>query len=228
MEPEQLPLTIPGGGSPRRLPSRISPMQPVAVDEPFDDAGYLFEPWWPGIRAIVFAEHGRLRMQVSGLADALAAFPELAAIPAELREDGVVLDGSLVVLDASGRPDPELLRARLSGARRGGAPAYVASDLLWSAGRSWTRRSFAARRRELGEVLPGAGRAIVGRGYPSEGHLVADALAALGIDGLSARRLDARYRAGEAGESWLRAPITPRVRERPALALILRLPLHPE
>ena len=226
MEPEQLPLTVPDGVAPRRLPSHISPMQPEPIDEPFDDPGYLFEPWWPGIRALAFAEHGRLRVQVAGLADALAAVPELGEIPGELREDGVALDGWLLVLDVAGRPDAELLRDRLSGGRHGGEPAYVACDLLWSGGRPWTRRPFAARRHELSQILPGAGRAIVGRGYPGEGHLVAEALSSLGIEALSARRLAARYRAGPAGGSWLRAPVTPRRRERPTLALILKLPLH--
>ena len=68
---------------------------------------------------------------------------------------------------------------------------------------------------------------MVGHGYPNEGLLVGEALASLGIEGLSARRLDARHRAGPAGDAWLRAPVTPgpEVHERPTLALILRLPL---
>ena len=37
----------------------------------------------------------------------------------------------VLVLDDAGRPDPELLRARLAGGGRPGRPAYVAGDLLW-------------------------------------------------------------------------------------------------
>jgi hypothetical protein len=56
--------------------------------------------------------------------------------------------------------------------------------------------------------------------------VVAEALARLGIDGLSARRLSSRYRAGVAGDAWLRTPVTPaEPRPRPTLALLLRLPL---
>jgi hypothetical protein len=66
----------------------------------------------------------------------------------------------------------------------------------------------------------------VGHGYVGDGTLVAEALATLGIDGLSARQLSARYRGGPAGGAWLRAPIIPaEPRARPTLALILRLPL---
>jgi bifunctional non-homologous end joining protein LigD len=208
------------------LPLRIAPMQPAGLDAPFDDPDYLFEPWWPGVRAIAFAERGSLRLQVDGLADALAAFPEVAELPGQLAEDGVVLDGTLLVLDEAGRPDAGLLRSRLDGTGRPGRPAYVASDLLWAGGEPVVRRSFRVRRRWLEAVLAPGDRVTVGRGYVGDGTLVAEALASLGIDGLSARQLSARYRAGVAGLAWLRAPITPpEPRPRPTLALILKLPL---
>jgi bifunctional non-homologous end joining protein LigD len=201
-------------------------MVAAPVDAPFDDRDYLFEPWWPGVRAIAFAERGTLRLQVDGLADAVAAFPELDDLPAQLGEDGVVLDGTLLVLDDDGRPDPGLLRSRLDGMGLPGRAAYVASDLLWAGGQPVTRRSFRIRRRWLEAILSPGDRATVGGGYEADGTLVAEALASLGIDGLSARHLDARYRSGPAGGAWLRAPITPaEPRPRPTLALILRLPL---
>lgn len=201
-------------------------MQATDIDAPFDDAGYLFEPWWPGARAVAFCERGALRLQVSGLADALAAFPELSSMPEQLAEDGVALDGTLLVLDEAGRPDADLLRARLAGRERPGRPAYVASDLLWSGGQPVVGRSFGTRRRWLDAILSPGDRVTVGRAYVGDGTLVAEALTALGIDGLSARQLSARHRAGPAGEAWLRAPLTaPEPRPRPTLALILRLPL---
>lgn len=229
MAADQLPLPVaPPSDSPfRRLPSRIRPMEATAIDAPFDDPGYLFEPWWPGARAIAFCERGELRLQVAGLADALAAFPELREIPGLLGEDGVALDGTLIVLDDAGRPDADLLRARLGAQGRPGRPAYVASDLLWSGGQPVVGRSFAVRRRWLEAILPAADRVTVGRAYTGDGTLVAEALATLGIEALSARQLAARHRAGAAGAAWLRAPIAaPEPRPRPTLALILRLPLE--
>ena len=201
-------------------------MQAAACDAPFDDEGYLFEPWWPGARALLFVERGDLRLQVAGPSDALAAFPELREVREQLAEDGVVLDGTLLVLDGVGRPDPELLRDRMGGNRRAGRPAYVASDLLWAGGEPVTRRAFRTRRRWLEAILEPGDRVTAARGYVRDGTLVAEALAGLGIEGLSARNLGARYRSGDAGGAWLRAPIVPaEPRPRPTLALILRLPL---
>ena len=201
-------------------------MTATQIDAPFDDPEYLFEPWWPGVRAIAFSEKGELRMQVDGLADATGAFPEVCELPQRLAEDGVVLDGTLLVLDDAGRPDAGLLRARLDGRGRPGRPAYVASDLLWAAGQPVMRRSFRTRRRWLEQILEPGDRVTVGRAYERDGTLVAEALTSLGIEGLSARRLGARYRSGAAGDAWMRAPLTPpEPRPRPTLALILRLPL---
>jgi bifunctional non-homologous end joining protein LigD len=225
--PNQLELPIPDARR-SNLPSRIRAAQPAEAAAPFDDSHYLFEPWWPGLRALAFVEGGRLRLQAEGLADADAAFGELGVeLPGQLMADATVLDGTLLVLDETGHLDAALLRARLHGGRRAGRPAFVASDLLWSGGESWTARRFAARRERLSSVLVDGDRAVVGRALVGEGTLLAEALARMGIEAMSARRLDARYRAGSAGEGWLRVPISAAEPSmgRPTLALLQRLPL---
>jgi bifunctional non-homologous end joining protein LigD len=222
---DQLSFPVPPGPA-QRLPLRLTPMQPTPIEAPFDDPAYLFEPWWPGARALIFSEAGHLRLQVEQLSDPLLAFPELTDLTSRLRVDGVVVDGTLLVLDAHGRPDAELLRRRLERGGRVGEPAYVATDLLWAEGKSIMRRAYRSRREQLGLLLAEGPRLVVGRGYEGEGTLVAEALAGLGIGSLSARRFDARYRSGPAGDAWLRAPLIAAVPERlPPLALIQRLPL---
>ena len=226
MPSDQLNLEIPDAVS-GRLPSRLAPMQPGAGFAPFDDPAYLFEPWWPGVRAQAWVDGGRLiRLRAAGLADALTTFGELTEeLPERLMDDGVVLDGWLLTLDEGGWLDVDLLRRRLAGDRRAGRPAFVASDLLWCSGRAWSRRSFTARRARLEAVLLDGDRCVVSHALRGEGTLLAEALARFGLEALSARRLDARYRSGAAGDAWLRIPIRPApIVERPRLSLIQRLP----
>lgn len=228
MPGDQLDLSIPTASTAGRLPARVVPMQPGEGTAPFDDPAYLFEAWWPGIRAQAFVEGGTLvRLQAEGLADALTAFAELTEeLPERLMEDGVLVDGWLLALDEGGWLDGDLLRRRLGGDRHAGRPGYVASDLLWSAGDDWQRRPFAARRQRLESILLDGDRCVVSHALRGEGTLLAEALARFGLTAISARRLDARYRAGNAGEAWLRVPLAPEpVTERPRLALIQRLPL---
>ena len=229
MAGDQLDLPISSAGAGGTLPGRVAPMQPSAGFAPFDDPAYLFEAWWPGIRAQAWIEGRRLtRLRAEGLADALTAFRELSdELPERLMEDGVLLDGWLLALDEGGWLDTELLRRRLAGDRSAGRPAYVASDLLWTAGEDWQRRPFAERRTRLESVLLDGDRCVVSHALRGEGTLLAEALARFGLDAISARRLDARHRAGAAGDAWLRVPLVPEpVTERPRLALIQRLPLE--
>ena len=110
---------------------------PTEGPAPFDDDGWFFEPWWPGTPAVVIVAADRLHLTTDHLVDADAAFPELRVLPAQLAVSAAVLAGTLLVLDADGRPDPELLRARLADpGRRTGMGAFVASDLLSDRGRA--------------------------------------------------------------------------------------------
>ncbi|MGH2967182.1 MAG: hypothetical protein ACRDMH_17625 [Solirubrobacterales bacterium] len=195
---------------------------------PFDDPGYRFEPWWPGTRVLLFREGAEVRLQVEQLADPLTAFPELRGVGELLGEGGVILDGTLLVLDADGRPDGELLRERLAYPEvRNGEAAFVASDLLWAGGVDVTRRPFVERLDRLQALLHETDWCMVARGYPGEGLAVADALAGMGLDAMSARHLDSPYRRGPSGGAWLRVPVAPApaADRRPTLALIQRLGL---
>jgi len=214
--------------SPQRLPRRLRPMQPLLGAGPFDDPGYRFEPWWPGLRVLLAAEGGRVRLLAEQLADPLASFPELARVAELLQADATVLDGTLLVLDPDGRPDADLLRERLSYPEvRDGAPAFVASDLLYAAGTNVSRRPFADRLALLESTLRETEWCLVARGYPGEGRTVAAALEAMGLQAMSARHLASPYRGGPSQGAWLRLPLVPAPPPmlRPTLALIQRLGL---
>jgi bifunctional non-homologous end joining protein LigD len=240
---ETLPLEFAPVAS--RLPDRIAPMRPTDGEGPFDDARYFFEPWWPGIRAFVLIEDGAVRLRAEALADPTPAFPEMAAVAGLVRGGGVVLDATLLVLDARGRPSRTLLERRLRGgtgaadtaakagtaaragtAERAGTAALVASDLLYLEGASLAARPFAERRGELAALLAPSPWCLAGRGFVGDGTTVAEALGAMGFSALSARRLDAPLRPGRAGDAWYRVPVVAKPRELPPLlAVFRRLPL---
>ncbi len=234
-DPEQLPLGLPTGeGGPQPtapthpLPIRLRPMEPTDGDAPFDDPDYRFEPWWPGLRVLLAAEGGSLRLRAEQLTDPLAAFPELRRVSGLLGEDGDVIDGTLLVLDDDGRPDADLLRERLAYPEvRDGEPAFVASDLLYLGGVDLMRSRFAQRLERLMAVLHETDWCMVARGYVAEGRTVAAALEAMGLGAMSARHLGARYRGGPSRGAWLRLPLSPTTppAHRPTLALIQRLGL---
>ena len=119
-----------------------------------------------------------------------------------------VLDATLMVLAARGRPSRTLLDRRLRGetvsvgrsdaggrARAGrsgtslgssaraslGSTALVASDLLYVAGALLASRPFGERRGELAAILGPSRWCLAGRGFIGDGSTVAAALGALGF-----------------------------------------------
>jgi bifunctional non-homologous end joining protein LigD len=204
-------------------------MLPGEGPEPFDDDGWFFEPRWPGEAATLLVEGGRARFAPGHLADPLGAFPELAAIPRQLSGDDLALVGTLLVLDADGRPDRELLRRRLGDPTAvGGSGALVASDLLYADGLSLAGWPFAQRRARLLELLADGELCVVNRGLRGEGRMLAEAAASMGLTAIDARRLSAPWRPGLGTDAWLRLPVlTPPVENtRPLLVLLQRLPLE--
>jgi bifunctional non-homologous end joining protein LigD len=222
----QLELAIASAGA-RSLPHIVRLPRATAGGVAFDDPDYFFEPWWPGTRAALFLDGGRLRFQTEHLTDPLERFPELRMLADHFAGDGLVVDGTLLVLDADGRPDPDLLRQRLADpASTGGHAAFVASDLLYRDAVPLTV-SFAERRRVLTGIVADGDWCVTARGVHGDGETLAEAVASLGLSELSARRLSARPASGTAGDAWLRLTIeaVPAPERRPLLALLQRLPL---
>ena len=228
---DQLPLSLAADGDERPpLPVRLS--LPLATEghAPFDDEAYLFEPWWPGAHATIKREGERLLLRTEHLVDPLVAFPELREVLTQLSVEGIIVEGTLLALDREGRPDPRLLRRCLSdeGARDEFAEgAFVATDMPYLEGSSIARLPFIERRRRLAAAISDSDHCVVSRGIVGEGRTLGRAVAAMGLDAISARRLDARWKGGPAGDAWLRLPVVePQHAEAtPFLVLLKRLPL---
>ena len=204
-------------------------MEPADGAGPFDDPAYFFEPWWPGLPIVVRAGSGRVEVEAHELIDVLAVFPDLAELGALVDGAELLVEGTLLALDAGGRPDRRLLRDRLSGATDSPArAAFVATDLLERDARSQLRQPFSSRRACLAESFRPSDWCAVSRGIVGEGHTMAVAAAPLGFSALSAHRMDAPYRIGPAGDAWLRLPIAPAEADDalpPLLVVFRALPL---
>lgn len=225
-----LPLDPADADSGQAVPTSLRFSVATEGGEPFDDEERYFEPWWPGAQAFLRRSGGHFELRTEHLSDPLVVFPELRPGLRMLAADGVVIEGTLLALDDAGRPGAGLLRRRLAGVAHPDAiveGAFVAADLLYVEGRSMTRQPFVERRSQLASVLPDSEHVVVNRGLVGEGVTLGRAVASLGLDGISARRLDGRWRPGPAGDDWLRLRTAekPTLPPRPFLVLLEKLPL---
>lgn len=228
----------------------LRPMLPRPLPEPFDSDQYLFEPWWGGERALVLVGpgdapgSGAVRIVDASARDLTAALPELAGLAVRVAARSAILDGELVVVDASGRADPEELARRLAG-EPGRPAAFLAFDLLHLDGRSLLLQPLVRRREALRRVLRPGDEVVAVPAIATEGVALFEAAVAQGIAGILARQRSGPYLPGVRSRLWrfiAASPggaagpggvdataagdsVVPATAAAPVLALISRLPL---
>jgi ATP-dependent DNA ligase len=241
-------LTLPLGATVDRLPDLpdLRPMLPRPLPEPFDSTEHLFEPWWGGVRALVFVGPGErpgdgdVRVVDADGVDRTAALPELSGTAVRLAARSAILDGELVAVDADGRSDADAITSRLSGAA-GRPVAFLAFDLLHLDGRSLLHQPLVRRREALRRILRPGDEVVAVPAIATEGKALFDAIATQGLAGMMARQRQGPYLPGIRSRLWrlipasddtlsaaelATAPAEPAASATaPVLALLSKLPL---
>jgi ATP-dependent DNA ligase len=184
----------------------IEPMLAKAVDGLPSDDGWLFEPKWDGFRAIVFRDGETVFTQSRDLKPLDRYFPELAdplraALPERCVVDGEVVISSDGALDFEAlllRIHPAASRVKMLAAQ---SPAsFVAWDLLAIDDEDLRGVAQGARRARLETALGRATPPVHLTPATSDRALAADwfdRFEGAGLDGVIAKRLDARYQPGK-------------------------------
>jgi bifunctional non-homologous end joining protein LigD len=206
MEPPSDPERVP-------MPEHVLPLLAVASTElPRSEAEWSFEVKWDGIRAIAYAQPGRLRLESRNLRDITEGYPELRGLIGELGMREAVLDGEIVAFDESGRPSFERLQSRMnvssaSAVRRLAASTpvvYAIFDLLYLEGRSLMGEPYKARRETLESLGLGGPAWRVPAAHRGSGAALLEATRAQGLEGIVAKRLDSRYEPGRRTTAWIK------------------------
>jgi bifunctional non-homologous end joining protein LigD len=186
------------------VPARVSPMLATLVDAPFHRPGWVWEEKYDGIRLIAVKDGRRGRLLTRNDKDRTDDFPEVAAAIAALASPTLVLDGEVVVFDASGVSRFQLLQRRAEGAS---APIYVAFDCLHARGRDLTGEPLEARRAVLEAEVPPGPRLQIAR------RLAADGLAAFaeargrGLEGVIGKDPRSPYLPGVRSPAWSKVKV---------------------
>ncbi len=191
------------------LPRELAPMRPRLAAEPFNSPDWLFELKWDGIRALLYADGGTIRVTDRHGGDLLPLVPELRDVRVP---DGTLLDGEVIVCDTRGRPSYDLLAARVGpkAARRGRGPYFVAFDLLYEDHRPLLGRSLVDRRQQLARGPFAGRRVLVPEHLDEDGEPFFEVVAEYGLEGIVAKRRDGRYVPGTRTSEWLKCFVTPR------------------
>ena len=127
---------------------RVQPIIPTWRKELFDDPEWLFDFKYDGFRALCYIEQGRCRF-ISRNGNVLSRFEALGEqMAAVLDVDDAIIDGEVIAVDESGRPQfYELLRVPRSA-------SCVAFNILWIDGTDL--RCGEAQRRRFADARGGS------------------------------------------------------------------------
>ena len=196
-----------------RLPSGLRPMLARPLPEPFDSSAHLFEPIWGGARALALI--GPAETPGAGEVSLVAedgtegrAPMDLAGIAGRVQARSAVLDGEIVVVDASGRLDHDELARRLRG-DTGRPMSYLAFDLLDLDGRSLLNLTLDKRRALLRQVLRPGDEVVAVPAVPSEGRALFEAVSGQGLLGIRARQRSSPYLPGVRSRLWRSVTVAP-------------------
>ena len=189
----------------------VQPMLAESAESAFTRDGWLFELKLDGYRLIAGKSHGEAQLFTRNGNDYTGVFPEIARAIKALPLEDCVLDGEVVCLDTTGKPSFSRLqqRGRLQSAidiKRAAVelPAtYYAFDLLALDGFDLRPLQLVRRKELLKEAVPKLGPVRILEHIEREGEAFLTQVAAIGLEGIIAKKADAPYRAGRT-DKWIK------------------------
>ena len=192
-------------------PRKVEVMLAEPSDTIFTRDGWLFELKLDGYRLIASKQHGEALLLTRNGNDYTAVFPEIARAIEALPLDSCIVDGEVVVLDPQGKPSFARLqqRGRLTSTldiKRAAVelPAtFYVFDFLAFDDFDLRPLPLVKRKALLAESLPKLGAVRVLDHIERDGERFLEQVAALGLEGVIAKRADSTYRGGRT-DSWLK------------------------
>jgi bifunctional non-homologous end joining protein LigD len=200
-------------GAPRTRvqPNSVQVMLAETSEKPFTRDGWIFELKLDGYRLLAGKSAGDALLLTRNGNDYTAVFPEIARAVAALPFDSFIMDAEVAVLDAEGKPSFARLqqRGRLTSTldiRRAAVelPATLfVFDLLAFEDFDLRPLPLLERKALLLDALPKLGPVRALDHIERDGERFLQSVAALGLEGIIAKRADSQYRGGRT-DAWLK------------------------
>jgi bifunctional non-homologous end joining protein LigD len=178
-------------------------MKPETSDGPFTRKGWVFELKYDGFRVLAEKAEDTARLAYRSGRDATRIFPEITLAITGLPYRSILLDGEVVILDESGKPDFQLLQRRAQRSEVDSPPVLFVFDLLSFEGYDLRPLPLTARKSILRRVLLSTDLLRTVEEVPERGEDLFAAVSSLGLEGVVAKREDSPYKGGYSPH-WLK------------------------
>jgi DNA ligase D-like protein (predicted polymerase) len=195
VRPKDRPAPTWSGARGLAAANRLSSLRAAEGAHDFARTGWLLELAWEGYR-VVAARHGEeVGLYAEDLREWTRPCAAIALAIKDLPAQDLVLEGTVCVLGADGRPDFEALRARVTSGT-GGPLVFMVSDCLHLDGPLGALTLQQRREKLKGLLSPTQHSLSLSEGLEGELKQVLESVRGLRLPGVIARRLDDPSRDG--------------------------------
>lgn len=185
-----------------RPPKFVAPQLATLVEEAPDGEGWLFETKFDGYRMIAACDGGAVRCYTRSGKDWTEKFGPIPEALAKLDLPDTLLDGEVIVTDASGRSDFGALQRALK--EDPSSLSFMVFDILRHAGKDLKARPLSERKAMLEKALARPKAPIhLSTSIEGDGDRISRLACSRGFEGIIAKKADGRYRS-ERSRDWLK------------------------
>lgn len=180
------------------------------TDEPFDDAGWIFEIKWDGYRSVSYLNKGRIEIQSRNNLSFTNKFKEVTGALKSWKVNAVI-DGEIVAMNDKGIASFQQLQ---NFANKGEAThlIYYVFDILWLDGKDLTHLTLLERKSILQSIMPEDDTVIKYSDHVEEkGTAFFELAIQRGLEGIMAKKSDSTYTTNFRTRSWLKIKNTKRL-----------------
>jgi DNA ligase D-like protein (predicted ligase) len=181
----------------------VEPMECLAVSKLPQGSEWLWEIKLDGYRAEAVKSGGNLFLLSRRQKSFSKQFPLIHEALADLPED-TVIDGEIVALDESGRPDFNLLQHFRKAAKQ---ICYSVFDLLVFKGQDLTSLPLIERRNRMRALKFSSPLIRICEQFETSTEDMLAAVRQLGLEGVIGKRKDSKYETGKGKGSWIKCRI---------------------
>jgi bifunctional non-homologous end joining protein LigD len=189
-EEEKLLTHIHTVGKKSPMPHEIKPMLAEPVEAPFDNKDWVYEIKWDGYRAVGEVQKGKVRLYSRNNLNFNDRYPIVVDALERLKYD-MLLDGEVVVLDDTGRPQFQLLQDY--GRFKRGRLSYYVFDILHVDGYDLTSLPLIERKKILKDILPESDILKYSDHIDEHGLQLYDIAQKRGFEGVMAKKKNSSY-----------------------------------
>ena len=188
-------------GKKSAFPKDLSPMLATLTDEPFDDDEWDFEVKWDGYRSIAFLNKGSAQLQSRNGNSFNEKFQQIYEAVNNWNINAIV-DGEIVALGKDKLPHFNSLQNWNINSEE--TLIYYLFDILWLEGYDLTQLPLSDRKKILFSVIPNLDNIKTGLTVKGKGVEFFDAVKALGMEGIIAKKSESLYFPGDRSKNWLK------------------------